>query len=122
MTGSADPSDFQWLAVIVVMPVCSRVTAKLAWLSVRVSFAGLDYCQNFGAIDWIAVITLSESCLNSFAVALVEGARERLLQLPTGRAQVAASLRAKATNCLDGLKLLPAVFAGSGVKFGHALV
>ena len=91
VTGSADPSNFQWLAVIVMVPVGSRLTATFTGLSDRESFAGFDASQNLRPILWIVCVTLLAIRLNSLAVALVEGSTERLCKRKaSGRTELTA--------------------------------
>jgi Kef-type K+ transport system membrane component KefB len=92
VTGSAEPSDDQWLAVIVVMPVGSLVATTLTGLFVGERFFCCHSRKNFGAIFCIAVVTASASFLDSLGVTAIEGAFAALNCIPAWRSEIAASL------------------------------
>ena len=99
VTGSTLPSDVQWLAVIVVMPVGSWVTTIFTWLNDRESLAGFDPSQNLESILWIACVSDSASFSNCVGVSLIVGSAKSDTpnDNPSGSAFLTASSRAKAT-------------------------
>ena len=56
------------------MAVSSLISAALAWLAVGVCLCGLDSCEDLGAIFGVVGVPVAPLGLDSFAVALVEGA------------------------------------------------
>lgn len=89
---SAQPADDERLAVIDMVPVGVWCATTLTWLRERESLSGCCASKDALAILWIAVITLVAISFDSLSVTLVEGAFKTFNCLPSGRAEIAASL------------------------------
>ena len=89
---ATEPSDFERLAVIVVVPVCARVAATLARLPHGVRFS--CRCSREHPLPKVAIaaVAISLSVLDSLGVTRVEGAVESLDSIPARLGQIAAAL------------------------------
>ena len=113
VTGSAEPSDLQWLTVILMVPVGPCPTATLARLPLGKTLSSGDPGKNLGAILRIAAISVALSSLDSLGVALVESPVHPASRVAPWLTKITASLRAESAARLDWAKWDVAMLAWS---------
>jgi hypothetical protein len=111
VAGAAEPSDVEGLVVVVVVPVCDRIAAYLARLTIWEGSAGCESCEDSPPVLGVVGVALSAVGFDPLGVALVEG--EPVCDAVSGCSEVTAPPRAESPNCLGGLELSAAVLAVS---------
>jgi len=118
VAASADPPDFQWLIIIVVVSVCPGVSTILARHPFGMGLPGGGARNTSLPILRIAVISVVSSLSYSVAVTLVESPDTAPNRVAPRLAKIAASFRAEAATWLDSVELDSAEFA----SFEHGIL
>ena len=92
VTGAAEPSDLEWLGVVVVVPISAETSAPLAGLRDGVGLARCGAGEDSHPVLGIGAVSGLRVALDGVGVAFVEGAVEALDGLASGLPEVATSL------------------------------